>query len=265
MILIDGEPDGCVPATDSSVLRGDGVFEALRTFDGAPFALADHLDRLAASALPMGLALPSPEMLAAWVREAAEPDGPGMVRIISTRGDDVASSRTIVMSQPVPDVPSPFTVLPVAAPWHPAGRRWNLAGVKTLSYAPNLDASRQAQSAGFSDALLTDDDDVILEGPTFSIAWLRDGVLETPGLELGILASITRRQVLDLAAGMGVRVRTGRFGITRLDDATDLVAVSTVKQVTPIEWCGTRRPPRTGFDLRLRASFLTMVEEHLGG
>jgi branched-subunit amino acid aminotransferase/4-amino-4-deoxychorismate lyase len=265
VILIDGKPDGCVPATDSSVLRGDGVFEALRTFDGAPFALVDHLDRLASSALPMGLSLPSPETLAAWVRQAAEPDGPGIVRIIATRGDDVAPSRTIVMSQPVPDVPSPFTVLPITAPWHPAGRRWNLAGVKTLSYAPNLDASRQAQSAGFSDALLTDDDGVILEGPTFSVAWLREGVLETPGLELGILASITRRQVLDLAAEMGARVRTGRYGITRIDDATDLMAVSTVKQVTAIERCGARELPSTGFDLRLRASFLAMVEDQLGG
>ena len=265
MILIDGKPDACVPASDSSVLRGDGVFEALRTFDGAPFALVDHLDRLAASALPMGLALPSPETLAGWVHEAADPDGPGIVRIIVTRGDDVVSSRTIVMSQPVPDVPSPFTVVPVNAPWHPAGRRWNLAGVKTLSYAPNLDASRQAHSAGFSDALLLDDDGIILEGPTFSIAWLREGALETPSLELGILASITRRQVLDLAQEMGVGVRTGRFEISSLNDATDLVAVSTVKQVTSIERCGTLRPPSTGFDLQLRASFLTMVEEQLGG
>lgn len=263
MILIDGKRDGCVPAADSSVLRGDGVFEALRTFDGAPFALAEHLDRLAASARRMGLEIPSPELLAGWVREAAEPIGPGIVRIIVTRGDDVATSRSIVMAQSVPEVPAPFTVLPIAAPWHPAGRQWNLAGVKTLSYAPNLDATRQAQSAGFSDALLTDDDGVILEGPTFSIAWLRDADLETPSLELGILASITRRQVLDLAAEMGVGVRTGRFPITRLDGATDLVAVSTVKQVTPIERCGTHRPPSTGFDLRLRDSFLAMVEVQL--
>ena len=35
-----------IPATDEGFLRGDGVFEVIRVYDGVPFALDDHLTRL---------------------------------------------------------------------------------------------------------------------------------------------------------------------------------------------------------------------------
>ena len=38
--------DATIPATDEGLLRGDGIFEVIRVYDGRPFALADHLDRL---------------------------------------------------------------------------------------------------------------------------------------------------------------------------------------------------------------------------
>ncbi len=233
------------------------MFEALRTFDGVPFALDEHLDRLDASAALMELIPPPRELVTSWVRRVAIADGPGLVRIVLTRGDTTTPSRTIVLSQSVPSTPSPFTVTPVVAPWHPAGRPWRLAGAKTLSYAPNLDATRQAQALGYSDALLIDDHGIVLEGPTFSVAWIRDGVMETPGLDLGILASITRRQVLDLASDIGVETREGRFEITGLETVTDLMAISTVKQVTPVAGCGSLEPSSTGLDTRLREAFLT--------
>lgn len=255
MILVDGEASGCVPATDSAVLRGDGVFEALRTSDGVPFALEEHLDRLERSAHAMALSLVDRERLRSWVGQAAEPHGDAMVRILVTRGDDVSNGRTIVLSLPLPEVPDPFTILPHRAPWHPAGRPWELAGVKTLSYAPNVAASRVAEQAGYSDALLISDDDTILEGPTFCIGWLVEGRFETPSLDLGVLASITRAQAIELTRSLGVGVVEGRFHLDRLESATDVIAMSTVKQVTQVRRCGGLEPETTDFTDRLRRAF----------
>src|ERR1700730_8858960 len=42
--------DATVPLKDDGLYRGDGVFELIRLYDGYPFALADHLDRLERSA-----------------------------------------------------------------------------------------------------------------------------------------------------------------------------------------------------------------------
>ncbi len=250
MILVNGEAINAVPATDSAVLRGDGVFEALRTRDGAPFALEEHLDRLERSATAMDLAMGDRDRIRSWVETAAEPSGDALVRILVTR-----SGLTIVLSEPLPIIPDPFTVRPHRAPWHPAGRPWELAGVKTLSYAPNLAASRIAQRAGFSDALLVSDDGTILEGPTFCIGWMVDGRFETPSLGLGILASITRAQAIDLVAGLGVGVVEGRFHVDRLEKATDVIAMSTVKQVTPVVRCGDLLPGATEFTAGLARAF----------
>ena len=42
--------EAVIPATDEGLLRGDGAFEVIRIYDGRPFALTDHLDRLERSA-----------------------------------------------------------------------------------------------------------------------------------------------------------------------------------------------------------------------
>ena len=44
-----------IPATDEGLLRGDGVFEVVRVYEGHPFALGEHLDRIERSAANLRL------------------------------------------------------------------------------------------------------------------------------------------------------------------------------------------------------------------
>src|SRR3954447_16413808 len=47
--------EATIPATDEGLLRGDGAFEVIRVYDGRPFAVSDHLDRLERSAANLRL------------------------------------------------------------------------------------------------------------------------------------------------------------------------------------------------------------------
>lgn len=236
--LVDGLRQEGLAVTDSTIVRGDGVFEAVRSYGGKLFALSDHLERLDRSAAAMGIPLPDDGRIGSWARSLASEGGEGIVRIIVGRGDAVpgmsGERRIVVMHHAMPFTPATIRVQPWPAPWHPAGRPWELAGVKTTSYAPNAAASRLAGRDGFDDALLMSTDDIVLEGPTFSVGWVVGGVVQLPDLELGILDSITRRHVLVLAEEASIGVETGRFGLDAVLGADEVFAMSTVKEVTPI-------------------------------
>src|SRR5205814_10096454 len=92
---VDGEilpvTEARIPVTDEGFLRGDGVFEVVRVYDGRPFALPEHLDRLerSASNLQLGWFVPRAalEEEVPWL--LAERGGEkfdGILRIVLTRG-----------------------------------------------------------------------------------------------------------------------------------------------------------------------------------
>lgn len=263
-VLINGAPsDGRIPVTDSSVLRGDGCFEVLRAYGGRPFALSEHLDRLERSATALDIALPPRGALEEWITQTSEAVGDGAVRVVVTRGASVPGlddpPKVIVFGHGWERNQEAARLSPVVAPWHAAGVDWDLAGAKVISYAPNMAASRRAKSKGFDDALLLSGGDIILEGPTFSVGWVVDGVLETPGLDLGILDSITRRIVLDLAASLGVETVEGEWELRRLDAATEVMAWSTIREVQPVTVVGERSWDRGPVTERLAGVFGELV------
>ena len=130
--LISPAAETFVPVTDDGFIRGDGVFEVLRVYDGRPFALSDHLDRLERSAanLRLGEGIPradleadTRELLAA--RGGADFDG--CLRLILTRG-----GRRVLLTEPVPTSPGrPRLGFVRYAPTRV------LDGMKALSYAAN--------------------------------------------------------------------------------------------------------------------------------
>ena len=238
-VLINGESsDGKVPVNDSAVLRGDGCFEVVKAYGGEPFALEDHLDRLQLSASALHIDLPLRDDIEKWVVTTAERLGDCLVRVLVTRGSMFEGSdeptRVIVFGHPWPPQKEQARLYPVPAPWHAAGVEWDLAGAKTLSYAPNVAATRRAQLESYDDALLMTTEGLMLEGPTFSVAWVIDGVIETPTLEMGILDSITRQVVLDLANDFGLTVLKGSWGLERLEAATEMMALSTIREVQSV-------------------------------
>lgn len=242
-ILINGEPsvEG-VPVTDSSVLRGDGCFEVLKAYNGIPFAVDAHLDRLERSAAALEIELPPRADISRWIDTVSSECADCAVRVVVTRGssipDEPGDPLVIVYAHPWTGSRGPARLLPVVAPWHAAGVDWDLAGAKVLSYAPNLSASRRAIKEGFDDALLLTVEGLMLEGPTFCVAWVVDDVLETPSLELGILDSITRRVVLEDAARLEVPVVEGRWPLHRLGQASEVMAMSTIREIQPVSVVG---------------------------
>jgi branched-chain amino acid aminotransferase len=209
-----------ISITDEGLLRGDGAFEVMRLYDGRPFALEDHLQRLGRSC--DGLRLPADlDALRTEIAALLEAGGThdGLLRIVLTRG-----GRRIAMLEPLPQRPETARVATID---YAPGRV--LDGLKTLSYAGNMLAGRLARERGFDEALFVTPHGRVLEGPTWTFFWVRDGALLTPPLEDRILASITRTYLLEEC--------DAAEAVCTLDDvrgAEEAFIASTVREVMPI-------------------------------
>jgi branched-subunit amino acid aminotransferase/4-amino-4-deoxychorismate lyase len=185
--------------------------------------------------------------------------------MVVTRGANIpgvaADPQVIVFGHPGDWPTGPARLLPVTAPWHAAGVAWELAGAKLISYAPNMSATRRAKKDGYDDALLVDVNGLILEGPTFSVGWVVAGTIETPGLDLGILDSITRRVIFEIADRLGLTIIETRRPLTRLDMADEVFAFSTIREVQPVAAVGERTFTTGPVTSRLNEAFTALIGE----
>ena len=104
-----------------------------------------------------------------------------------------------------------------------------LDGIKSLSYGANMLASRLAREHGFDEALLVTPHGRVLEAPTSSIFWVKDGAVLTPPLGEHILASITRCRVIELAGA-----KEEACTLDELIDADEAFLVSTTREVQSV-------------------------------
>ena len=272
-ILIDGEdvaPEAAaISVLDIGLQRGYGCFESVRSYGGRPFRFDAHLDRLEASARKLFIDLPDRPTLQTWVHDRAAQAGDCVVRVLVTGGTSLTKpgteSRILVIAEPIPLVPFSLRVLPLPAPWHSDRTDWTLTGAKTLSYAPNVAATLAARAEGYNDALLIGADEIVLEGPTYCIGWVRDGVIETPSLDVGILASITRSAVIEVAHRLELQVTQRAYRLGRLMEADEAFVMSTVKQILPVIAVGQQELPAGPITRRLVEGFASLVAAETGG
>src|SRR5207245_437651 len=83
--------------------------------------------------------------------------------------------------------------------------------MKSGNYLNSLLAYLDSSAEGFDDAILCNSDAHVTEGTTFNIFYVKNGILATPPLEIGILDGITRRHLLSLLAREGLNLREVRF------------------------------------------------------
>jgi len=222
---VDGEISATAEATiglkDDGLYRGDGAFEVIRLYDGKPFALVDHLDRLERSAAAIELRFDRGALegeIDALLERAGSVEG--QLRLIVTRG-----GRRIAATEPIPDHPETLSLATVT--YNPT---IILNGVKSLSYAANMQATRLAKAHGADEACLVRPDGTVLEPPTSSVFWVSpEGELRTPALTDGVLESITRDRMIK-----ALQVEEGSWHVDDLHSASEAFLASTTREIQAV-------------------------------
>ncbi|HET8638697.1 MAG TPA: aminotransferase class IV [Solirubrobacterales bacterium] len=213
--------EAMVPLKDDGLYRGDGAFEVIRVYGGRPFALGDHIDRLQRSATAIEMQFDR-AALEAEIEALLEQAGgiEGQLRLIVTRG-----GRRLAMTEPLPAHAETLRLATVT--YSPTVI---LNGVKSLSYAANMQATRLAKAQGADEAVLVQPDGTVLEPPTSSIFWVSpQGTLRTPALDAGVLESITRDRLVK-----ALEVEEGIWPVADLRAASEAFLASTTREIQAV-------------------------------
>jgi branched-chain amino acid aminotransferase len=227
-----------VPVSDLLILRGYGVFDFLRTYNGEPFHLDAHVDRLFRSAGYLELAMK-------WTREevieivrqtlARNDYNEAYVRLVVTGGDALDGitpqdqPRLVVTVEEI--TPYPLSYYTEGVKIITVNESRYLPSAKSVNYIPAILALKQAKRQGAIEAIYTHSESHALEGTTTNLFAFYGDTLVTP-IE-GILPGITRNLVCDLARDI-YRLEERSVTIDELYRADEVFITSSTKQIMPV-------------------------------
>jgi len=228
---------------DRGTYFGDGVYEVVRSYDGKIFALDEHLARLGRSLNEIGITGVNIDQIRRRVEQAYETARISNAKIYFhvTRGSQVrnhAGGRNLK-----PNFFLTVTELAdnsmqkeqgIAVCTYPDWR-WKRCDIKSLNLLPNVMARIEAERRGCAEAILVDEAGFITEaaGSAF-FAILGGRKLVTRPLGAQILASITRRFVVDLAPQAGLSVLERAMTPANAQEADELFIAVTTLDIVPV-------------------------------
>ncbi|ACN15550.1 IlvE [Desulforapulum autotrophicum HRM2] len=228
-----------IPVDDLAVLRGIGVCDLMRTFQGKPYFLKEHLERLEQSARAVDIVLKwRLEEIKAIVLETLDRNREmteANIRIIVTGG----SSTDFITPQGNPRLIVLVTRIPPLPPeWYQNGvkvitvnQEREVPEAKSLSYIPAALALKKAKSLQAVEALYVNRDGFVKEGTTSNLFAVLNAHLVTP--EDKVLKGITRKVILSLA-GKIMTVELRPIPLTELLCAQEVFITGTNKGVVPV-------------------------------
>ncbi|MBJ7354613.1 MAG: aminotransferase class IV [Thermoleophilaceae bacterium] len=240
--------DPAAPAVsvfDAAVLHGDAYFETLRTYDGRPALLPQHLQRLHAAMTDAGFPEPPSVQeleneVAAAINEFSE--GEVVIRVTVSRGvrefglaaepeqtTRIVTAYLLTSSRAGTDATATVTDVPGYVFPH-----------KSANYQLQSTLLREARESGFDEVLIADGSELI-EGATSNVFVIKGDELATPALGR-CLPGVTRRAVLELAAASGFESAERAVSTAELADADGVFICNSLIELRPLTNMGGRSP-----------------------
>ena len=248
-VCINGElvPKGkaMVSVFDRGFLYGDGVFETVRIYNGIPFMLDEHMERLIAGLktlrfqrLPAGI-----KVYASRIIEANKV-GNGILRIAVTRGEVEAGIDPLACKEPTVVITAKEGI-PYNDELYSRGfraivakirkdRNSPLCRVKSTNFLTHILARGEATDAGVDEAVMLNYEGSLTEGTVSNLFLAKGDTIFTPSIESGILPGVTRKVVIELAREMGFKVTEGEIKPEELLGGDEAFLTNSLLEVMPL-------------------------------
>jgi len=251
-IYLDGqfvdEQDAKISVFDHGFLYGDGVFEGIRAYHNSVFRLTDHVNRFFDSAKAISLPIPVTraqmgEIIVETCRRNELQDA--YIRVVASRGrgDLGLDPRKC----PVPSlvcIASSISLYPdefyekgltvITVPTRRNGPEGVNPRIKSLNYLNNIMAKLEANIAGAEEAILLNQEGYVAECSGDNIFIVKNGVIKTPALHVGMLEGVTRNEVIKLALSRGMELEETVFTRYDLFVADEVFLTGTAAELIPV-------------------------------
>lgn len=239
------EKEASLSPFDHGFLYGIGVFETFRLYEGRPFLIEWHLERLerAAKDLQIKHRITKEEltdMADNLLRLNHIEDGNARVRLNISAGVSTKGFTAQTYENP--------TVLCFVNPLNPENlpvqkegkvltiRRNTPEGqfrLKSHHYLNNMYAKQELGNDPRYEGIFLTEDGAVAEGIISNIFWSKGKCIYTPSLDTGILDGVTRRFVIEKMEKLGAEVKTGRFRLESLLTADEAWMTNSVLEIVP--------------------------------
>jgi branched-chain amino acid aminotransferase len=241
-----------VSPLDHGFLYGDSVYETVRTYQGVPFLLERHLERLQRSLDRVFISLPisrkelreeiEKTINAYWSTYRTDEDV--AVRAVISRGEgpiglDFAlcerSSFLIYVFQ-LPKLDAALYETGIRVVLSKVRRNHPRAldpGIKSGNFLNNILAYKDARDAGAQEAIISGAEGYLAEGTTSNVFVVQEGLVWTPH-PFGILDGITRAVVFEEARVAGIPVGETNIPPEALFSADEAFITSSLKAVLAV-------------------------------
>lgn len=236
--------DAVVPIDDRGFVFSDGVYEVIAVYEGIPFRMREHLERIQRSAAGIRLPLPPEfERIEAWIeegiRQSGFPDCKVYVQItrgVAPRGHafpvDVQPTlvatfreKEVLASEIREQGVSLITIEDI---------RWARCDIKSVALLPNVLAKQQALDAGAFESVFYSDDKTVHECSVSNIFYVKRGAVITPAKSNKLLPGITRGVVLELTRELGIETSEKRVCFDDLFRADEIFLTGTTIEVLSV-------------------------------
>ncbi len=233
-----------VPVSDRSFQYGDGCFTTMQIHQGRVMHWSLHVARMQASLALLGIAEPDWNELLIKLTERLSPIGLGGAKLLISRGSGGRGYASQDAVQPriwlsIFDYPEHYidqqkqgVALGVSS--IKLGHNPLLAGHKHNNRLEQILARRALEGSDFSDAIMLDIDDHVIETTCANIFWRKGTTLYTPALDNAGVAGIMRRWIMQVISNMPYEIVVGEFALSELNHAEEVWVTNALLGVAPV-------------------------------
>ncbi|MCS0674681.1 aminodeoxychorismate lyase [Cytobacillus firmus] len=229
---------------DHGFLYGMGLFETFRVYNGHPFLLDDHLERLNWSLEVLNIdASYKREQVLGALEMLLEKNGykNAYIRMNVSAGNGEIGLQTapytnpnmILFCKPLPSrntgAEKQAVLLKI-----PRNTPEGTERLKSHHYLNNILAKKEAGNDPGIEGIFLTKEGFLAEGVTSNLFWINGGHLFTPSLDAGILNGITRRFVMRLAEKLGMNVQEGMYRLEAIVGADEVFITNSIQEIVPI-------------------------------